>query len=96
MGPPAGRWIGAVPPRLRGSIAAVTVLLYTKPGCPYCAAARDHLSQGEEAFQERDATADPAWKTELMHHTKGTGVVPTLVRAEDDSVIQVGFPPGRG
>ncbi len=31
-----------------------------------------------------------------MRHTKGTGVVPTLVRAEDDSLIQVGFPPGRG
>lgn len=73
-----------------------SVLLYTKPGCPYCAAARDHLSQSGEAFEERDATVDPAWKSELMRHTKGTGVVPTLVRADDGSLIQVGFPPGRG
>ncbi len=78
------------------SIAAVSVLLYTKPGCPYCAAARDHLSQSGEAFEERDATVDPAWKSELMRHTKGTGVVPTLVRVDDGSLIQVGFPPGRG
>ena len=72
----------------------MAVVMYVKPGCPYCAAARENLQARGEDFEERDATADPAWKAELMGHTAGTGMVPTLVR--DGERVQVGFPPGRG
>ena len=67
--------------------------MYVKPGCPYCASARDDLEARGEAFEERDATADPGWKAELMGYTKNVGMVPTIVRGEH---VQVGFPPGRG
>lgn len=67
--------------------------MYVKPGCPYCAAARDDLEARGEAFEERDATVDPNWKAELMGYTKNVGMVPTIVRGEH---VQVGFPPGRG
>jgi glutaredoxin len=67
-------------------------VLYVKPGCPYCQAAREHLA-GEE-LEERDATADQDFKDELMGYTNGSGVVPTIVRPGGE--VQVGFPPGRG
>ncbi len=72
----------------------MTVVMYVKPGCPYCQAAREHLASQGEAVEERDATQSPAWRAELMGHTNNRGIVPTIVR--DGDQIQVGFPPGRG
>ncbi len=69
--------------------------MYVKPGCPYCEAARKHLRAEGEDVEERDATVNPAWRTELMGYTNNRGIVPTIVRAEGEDV-QVGFPPGRG
>jgi glutaredoxin len=73
----------------------MSVVMYVKPRCPYCDAARAHLAEAGDEVEERDATTSAAWKAELMGYTKGTGVVPTIVRAGGDEV-QVGFPPGRG
>jgi glutaredoxin len=67
--------------------------MYVKPGCPYCQAAREQLAAEGARVEERDATADPVWKAELMGYTNRRGVVPTIVR---DGEVQVGFPPGRG
>jgi glutaredoxin len=72
----------------------MSVIMYVKPGCPYCQAAREHLAAGGETVEERDATQDPSWKAELMGYTNNRGVVPTIVRGEGN--VQVGFPPGRG
>jgi glutaredoxin 3 len=73
----------------------MSAVIYVKPGCPYCEAAREDFAARGEAFEERDATVNAAWKAELMGFTKHTGVVPTIVREGGDQV-QVGFPPGRG
>jgi glutaredoxin len=70
------------------------LVMYVKPGCPYCAAAREDLAARGEAVEERDATTSAEWKAELMAHSGNTGLVPTLVR--DGKRLQVGFPPGRG
>ena len=72
---------------------AVTVM-YVKPGCPYCDAARAHLAAAGEQVEERDATTSAEWKAELMRHTRNAGMVPTIVRPGEPA--QVGFPPGRG
>ncbi|HEY1523699.1 MAG TPA: glutaredoxin family protein [Solirubrobacteraceae bacterium] len=72
----------------------MTVVMYVKPGCPYCQAAREHLAGQGEAVEERDATQSPAWKAELMGYTNDRGIVPTIVW--DPDRVQVGFPPGRG
>jgi glutaredoxin 3 len=74
---------------------AMSVVMYVKPGCPYCQAAREHLAAEGVEVEERDATENPAWRDELMGYTNDRGIVPTIVRGEDESV-QVGFPPGRG
>ena len=71
----------------------MTTVMYVKPGCPYCEAAREDMRERGEAWQEKDATRDPFWRRELMRHTRNTGIVPTIVRGDD---VQVGFPPGRG
>lgn len=68
--------------------------MYVKPGCPYCQAAREHLATEGVAVEERDATQNSEWRTELMGYTNDRGVVPTIVG--EDGEVQVGFPPGRG
>jgi glutaredoxin len=73
----------------------MSVVMYVKPRCPYCQAAREHLAAEGASVEERDATQNPAWKAELMGYTNNRGVVPTIVRGSGKEV-QVGFPPGRG
>lgn len=70
------------------------LIMYVKPGCPYCRAAREDLAARGAAVEERDATQSPEWKAELMGYTNNRGVVPTIVG--EDGGVQVGFPPGRG
>jgi glutaredoxin len=53
--------------------------MYVKPGCPYCQQARDALTAEGLDWDERDATTDAGWKAELMEHSGGSGVVPTIV-----------------
>ncbi len=72
----------------------MAAVMYVKPGCPYCEAAREHLAGERETVQERDATTRADWRAELMAHTNNRGIVPTIVW--DDGRLQVGFPPGRG
>jgi glutaredoxin 3 len=72
----------------------MSVVMYVKPGCPYCQAAREHLADEGESVEERDATERSDWRAELMGYTNNRGVVPTIVRG--DGSVQVGFPPGRG
>jgi glutaredoxin len=72
----------------------MSVVMYVKPACPYCQAAREHLAAEGTSVEERDATQDAAWRAELMGCTNNRGIVPTIVRDGDD--VQVGFPPGRG
>ena len=63
--------------------------MYVKPGCPYCQDARGEMIAKGLEWEERDATADLTWKAELMRHSHGTGVVPTVVLG--DEVIMVGW-----
>jgi glutaredoxin 3 len=63
--------------------------MYVKPGCPYCEQARLGLRSEGREFEERDATANPDWKAELMRFSRRTGVVPTIV--EDGRVVSVGW-----
>ena len=68
---------------------AEPALLYVKPNCPYCEQARQSLTADGAAFEERDATTRPDWRAELMEHSRGSGMVPTLVR--DGEVVTVGW-----
>jgi glutaredoxin 3 len=67
-------------------------IMYVKPGCPYCQHARDGMAAEGIAWEERDATASPEWRAELMRHSRNSGVVPTIVRGEE--VVTVGWKGG--
>ena len=60
-------------------------IMYVKPGCPYCQAAREGLSADGVDFEERDATTRDDWKQELFE-VSPRGVVPTVVGPEGVSV----------
>jgi glutaredoxin 3 len=67
----------------------MALLMYVKPNCPYCEQARVGLREKGREFEERDATADPGYREELMRFSRGTGMVPTIVDGED--VVTVGW-----
>ncbi len=64
-----------------------SVVTYTKPGCPYCAAAKEDLNEKGVTFEERDVTSDPAIKEEAIGKS-GVSAVPIIVRGGE---VSVGF-----
>jgi len=67
----------------------MTVTLYTKPGCPYCDAARRYLDEHDATYEERDITTDPTAAEEVAEITGGPLTVPITV---EDGDVRVGFP----
>jgi len=66
----------------------VGIVMYTKPGCPYCAAARNDLVARGVEFEEIDVYATPGARDIVARLTDGTMVVPVLVEDRD---VHVGF-----
>ena len=58
---------------------AVPVLLYTKTGCPYCAAKRAELAARGVAVREIDVSERPEVVAELLKVTRGRRIVPVVV-----------------
>ncbi|MBI5871252.1 MAG: glutaredoxin family protein [Actinobacteria bacterium] len=63
------------------------VVIYTKPGCPYCAAAKEDMADKGMRYEERDVTSDPAVKEEAIR-LAGQAAVPVIVQ---DGEVTVGF-----
>lgn len=61
-------------------------VMYVKPGCPYCEQARTALSGEGLSWEERDATASDAWREQLFEHSRGTGIVPTIVAGDEVTI----------
>lgn len=57
----------------------MSVVLYTKPGCPYCQKARDHYNSEGVAFTEYDAQNDMVRQREMLEYSGGDLVVPCIV-----------------
>ena len=70
----------------------MTITIYTKPGCPFCATARDDLMDRGAPFDEIDVTTVADAKAELAQLTGGRMVVPVIV--EEDGTVKVA--PGGG
>ena len=62
--------------------------IYTKPGCPYCAAARADLQQRGIQYTEHNVQADQAALREMLKLNGNRRHVPTLVQ---DGRVTVGF-----
>jgi glutaredoxin 3 len=69
------------------------VILYTKPGCPYCQKAREHYNELGIAFDERNAQDNLVYRKEMLSISDGDPTVPVIV--EDGQLKQIGWE-GRG
>ena|SRR5262245_18839003 len=69
------------------------VKIYTKPGCPYCAMAREYYNARGIAFQEFNAQDNLAFRAEMLAISNGDPTVPVIV--EDGRLKQIGWE-GRG
>ena len=73
----------------------MSLVIYTKPGCPYCQQARDHYNQHNIPFIEYDAQNDKARQREMLEYTGGDVTVPAIV--ENGEYVQSGWgDPPRG
>jgi glutaredoxin len=66
---------------------AEEVVIYTKPGCPYCKAAKADLDDRAIPYREMDVTSDPAIREEAIAKA-GVASVPVIVRGGE---VSVGF-----
>ena len=63
------------------------VVIYTKPGCPYCTTARNELIASGVEFEDVDVTTTPGAKERLAELTFGSMIVPVIV--EEDGSVRV-------
>ena len=64
------------------------VKIFVKPGCPYCAAAREHYLQKKESFEEVDVVDNPGAQAELLKLSRGQRIVPVVV---DHGEVKIGW-----
>jgi len=69
------------------------VKIYTKPGCPYCAKAREFYTGNGIAFEDLNAQDNLKYREQMLELTGGDRTVPTIV--EDGKLKQIGWE-GRG
>jgi glutaredoxin 3 len=71
------------------------LVMYVKPGCPYCQQARDFYKSRGVEWTEYDAQNDRARRAEMFKYSGGDPTVPCIV--EDGNYLQSGFgDPPRG
>jgi len=74
--------------RRKVATAPQKVVIYTKPGCPYCAAAKQDLEERGVPYEEISIKDNPKAVEEVMRLSNGKGIVPILVSGEE---AKIGF-----
>ena len=54
------------------------IVIYTKPGCPYCSRAKALLERKGADYQEIVASNDPALKAEMVEKSGGKATFPKI------------------
>ncbi len=54
------------------------IVIYTKPGCPYCSSAKALLDKKGVAYQEIVASNDPEKKQEMIQKSGGAATFPQI------------------
>ncbi|MGH7897696.1 MAG: UXX-star (seleno)protein family 3 [Candidatus Binatia bacterium] len=67
-----------------------TITLYTKTGCPYCAAKRKDLNEKKLPFVEINLTEHPERIPEVLKLTGGERLVPVIVEGKNVSIAPQG------
>jgi glutaredoxin len=65
----------------------MTTIIYTKPGCPYCAAAKQDMEARGISYDEIDVYTTPGARDQLAELTGGMNVVPVVI--EEDGEVRV-------
>jgi glutaredoxin 3 len=65
-----------------------SVTIFTKPGCPYCTAAKDDLQRRGIQYTEHNVKADQKALRRMLDLNGGQRRVPTIVQ---DDKVKVGF-----
>lgn len=76
--------------RLSGLVrkeADVSLTIYTKTGCPYCAAAKEHFAAEGVAYEEKNVSDDPSLIAELVSYSPDR-LVPTII---DEGAVTIGW-----
>ena len=64
------------------------VVMYTKDGCPYCAAAKKHYAEQGIAFEEINIYQVAGAKEKVLELTAGEAIVPVII---ENGVVKKGF-----
>jgi len=73
----------------------MSIVMYVKPGCPYCERARDYYNENKIEFDEYDAQNDKERQKEMLQYTGGDVTVPAIIK--DGVYLQSGWgDPPRG
>ena len=67
----------------------MALVIYMKPGCPYCDKARDYYNENNIEFTEYDAQNDAERKREMFAFADGDPTVPCIV--ENGKYVQSGW-----
>jgi glutaredoxin len=57
----------------------MALVMYTKPGCPYCQKARDYYNEHGVGFSDFDAQNDKQRQREMLEYSGGDLTVPCIV-----------------
>lgn len=69
------------------------IVLYTKPGCPYCDQARDYYNAEGIPFDDFDAQNDPKRRAEMLAFSGGDPTVPCIIENGEYKGSGWGDPP---
>ena len=73
----------------------MAIVMYTKPGCPYCQQARDHYDGLGISFTDYDAQNNKLRQREMLEVSGGDPTVPCIV--ENSAYVGSGWgDPPRG
>jgi len=64
------------------------VTIYTKQGCPYCAAAKKHYTDQGTEYNEIDVHTVAGAKEKVLELTGGQRIVPVII---EDGELKIGF-----
>jgi glutaredoxin len=70
------------------STAKASAIIFTKPGCPYCAGVKDDFQKQGVDYIEHNVKADQAALRRMLELNGGQRRVPTIVQ---DDQVTVGF-----
>ena len=58
----------------------MSLVIFTKPGCPYCQQARDYYNEQGTPFEDYDAQNDRERRKEMLALSGGDPTVPCIVQ----------------